>query len=71
MSWRLDGSAIFTFSLVSYPNPKIIDFGSSFGSLLGAFWHLLDLLGASWGSLGLPRGAFLDNVFLIDFVMPF
>ena len=31
---RLDGSSIFTFSPVSYPNPKIIDFGSSFGS----FW---------------------------------
>ena len=47
LSSRLDGSPIFTFSLVSYPNPKIIDLGSSFASLLGAFWLLLGLVGLS------------------------
>ena len=54
LSSRLDGSSIFTFSLVSRPNPKIIDFGSSFGSLLGPFWHLFGRIGLSWTSRGRP-----------------
>ena len=51
---RLDGSSIFTFSPVSYPNPKIIDFGSSFGSLMAPFGLLFDHIGLSWASRGRP-----------------
>ena len=54
MSWRLHGSAIFTFSLVSCPNPKIVDFWTSFGSLLGPFWLLCGRIGLSWTSRGRP-----------------
>ena len=64
LSSRLDGSSIFTFSRVSYRNPKIIDYGSSFGSLLGTFWLLFGLLGTPWerfgNSSGLPRDSFPD-----------
>ena len=67
LSSRLHGSSIFAFSLVSCPNPKIIDFGSSFGSLLGTFWLLLGLLGLSWASGGSPldstRASFLKPFF--------
>ena len=45
LHWRLDGSAIFTFSLISRPNPKIVDLGSSFGSILGAFWLIIAVQG--------------------------
>ena len=54
LSSRLHGSSIFTFSLVSCPNPKIIDFGISFGSLLGPFWLLFGRIGLSWASRGRP-----------------
>ena len=55
---RLDGSSIFTFSPVSYPNPKIIDFGSSFGSLLAPIWPPGPLLELPVGTLGLKTSPF-------------
>ena len=67
LSSRFDGSSIFTFSQVSYPSPKLVDFGSSFGSLLGAFWLLFGLLGTPWELLGhsggLPRNSFVELYF--------
>ena len=70
LSSRLDGSSIFTFSPVPYPNPKILDFGG----FLGAFWepfgsHLASLapLGPPWGVPGAPRTALFGDCFSMDF----
>ena len=70
LSSRLDGSSIFTFSPVSYPNPKILNFGG----FLGAFWepfgsHLASLapLGPPWGVPGAPRTALFGDCFSMDF----
>ena len=70
LHWRLDGSAIFTFSLISRPNPTIVDLGA----LLGAFWepfgsHLASWapLGAPWGVPGAPRGRFFGHLLFDSF----
>ena len=51
LHWRLDGSAIFTFSQISCLNPKIIDLGP----LLAAFWEPFGSYLASWEFLGALR----------------
>ena len=66
LHWRLDGSAVLTFSRVSRPSPKIVVLGKSqpenrrFGEIFGkpfgchlAFWAPL---GAPWGVPGVPQG---------------
>ena len=65
---RLDGSSIFTFSPVSYPNPKIIDFGSSFGSLLAPIWPPGPLLELPVGTLGLKTSIFGGTLFRLLFL---
>ena len=54
LHWRLDGSAISTFSQPSRPTPKIVDFGSFFGSLLGSIWRSGCLVELPGTSLKLP-----------------
>ena len=68
LSSRLDGSSIFTFSPVSYPNPKIIDFGSSFGSLLAPIWPPGPLLELPVGTLGLKTSLFFETLFRLLFL---
>jgi hypothetical protein len=51
---------IFTSFL---PDPKIIDFGSSLGSLLEAFWLPFGLLRALWVPFGRPRALFFVIIF--------
>ena len=71
LSSRLDGSSIFTFSLVSRPNPKIVDLGNSFGNLLGPFWLPFGLLRALSGPIWEAQGALFHVDFSIISWMPF
>ena len=64
---RLDGSSIFTFSQVSYPNPKIIDFGSSFRSLLAPIWPPGPLLKLPVATLELKISLFFETPFRLLF----
>ena len=63
---------IFTSFLPEPQNHRFWElFWEPFGSLLAPIWPPGLTLGLPRASLGLPRGAFWDTYFLIDFLMPF
>ena len=67
LSSRLDGSSISTFSPFSYPSPKIVSFGSSFGRLLAPIWPPGPLLDLPVGTLGLKTSLFFETLFRLLF----